>query len=447
MKRSIPILFVVFLAAVLLGPVAWQAWGPLPDSVAARINGEDLPADTLAVFVAAARRADPTTTPQVVLKGLVENRLLAGLAEHDDHHGHHAAQVGSGNVGYDRDTVREQQRFRLLRSAFAEPLRAAVQTRGADNSLTYLTQPLELDATALAPMLTLEQALYTTMTEAQQQAAKQYVLARYRFAESQPEQTLSLWDLYRRQNIQLKVQMHNLNLAFVREAIKQQLTMEFVFYWFEQESGLSRQAVAAVDRCLDDALHRDALLHEMGLMHDIHDDNPALREQAGKVTQQQIAGYYAANKDQFTRVERVRGRHLRVDSQQAADRIVAEIRDGLSFEQAIAQYSLAEDARDGGQLGWIDRETRNDHWMLALAFVQPEGRVSAPFRSPAVSGAPYWEILQVDEKVMGYQPLDSESVRYRASLAIAREQLEARFRQQLADASADASLRINQGVM
>ena len=126
---------------------------------------------------------------------------------------------------------------------------------------------------------------------------------------------------------------------------------------------------------------------------------------------------------------------------------MAEIRDGLSFEQAIAQYSLAEDARDGGQLGWIDRETRNDHWMLALAFVQPEGRVSAPFRSPAVSGAPYWEILQVDEKVMGYQPLDSESVRYRASLAIAREQLEARFREQLADASADASLRINQGVM
>ena len=63
--------------------------------------------------------------------------------------------------------------------------------------MTYLTQPLELDATALAPMLTLEQALYNTMTEAQQQAAKQYVLARYRFAESQPEPGLSLWDLYR----------------------------------------------------------------------------------------------------------------------------------------------------------------------------------------------------------------------------------------------------------
>ena len=131
MKRSIPILFVVFLAAVLLGPVAWQAWGPLPDSVAARINGEDLPADTLAVF-RPPRARRPTTTPGV-LKGLVENRLLAGMAEHEDHHGHHAAQVGP-HVGYDRDTVREQQRFRLLRSAFAEPLRAAVQTRGADNS-------------------------------------------------------------------------------------------------------------------------------------------------------------------------------------------------------------------------------------------------------------------------------------------------------------------------
>ena len=120
------------------------------------------------------------------------------------------------------------------------------------------------------------------------------MLARYRFADDQPEQTLTLWDLYRRQNIQLKVQMHNLNLDFMREAVKQQLTMAYVFYWFEQQAGLSSAAIAAVDRSIDDALQRESLMHDMGLMQDIHDDNPQLRELAAQVSDGQIADYYAA---------------------------------------------------------------------------------------------------------------------------------------------------------
>lgn len=438
-QRVIAVVFL--LLAGLAGYLGWQQWGPLPASVAARVNGDAIPIATLDVFVAAAQRSDPQTDREAVLRGLVENRLLAGLqAGHS--HGEEA-----GRVGYDRATRAEQQRFRLIRTAFADELRAAVEASGVTDSLDHLTAPLAMQPDALAPMLKLDQALYTRMTDDQREAARHYVLARYRFAEDQPEQVLTLWELYRRQNIQLKVQMHNLNLAFVREAVNQYLTMKYVFYWFEQHSGLSGDEVAAVDRCIDDALKREALLHGMGLMHDIHDDNPQLRERAADVSDEQIAAYYASHRDAFTRVERVRARHLRVDNQQAADRIVAEIRSGLSFDDAVARYSMAPDRDTGGKLGWIDRDSRQDHWTRSLAFVQPQGKVSPPFRSPQGDKAPYWEILWVDERVMGYQPVDSESVRYRAARAVAREQMQQDFRAMLAEVTDEASLRLNHEVL
>lgn len=447
MKRTLSLL-VMASAVAVMAVIGWQKWGPMPDSVAARVNGDVIPAATLDVFVAAAQRGKHNVSRESVLKGLIENRLLADMARDEQAHEHgHGDSERLGSVGYDALSRVEQQRFRLLRSAYAKELQNAVSQTGHGDSLGYLTSPLELSAEVLSPMLTLKQNLYTTMTERQQAMSADHVIARYRFAEGEPEQTLSLWDLYRRQNIQLKVQMHNLNRDFIREAIKQQLTMEFVFHWFETQSGLSPQAIASVDRCIEDAQQREVMLHEYGLMHDIHDDNPALRARAATVTREQIGQYYREHQDEFVRVERVRARHLRATSQADADRIVAEIKQGLDFDQAVRRYSSAEDASTGGVLGWIDRDSRNDDWIRALAFVQPQGAVSASFRSPTTGENAYWEILWVDERVTGFQPEDSESVRYRASMAIAKVELQEAFKARLAEASDAASLRVNPEVL
>ena len=148
--------------------------------------------------------------------------------------------------------------------------------------------------------------------------------------------------------------------------------------------------------------------------------------------------------------------------QAEADRIYAELLDiqktqkaqkaessdpASAFADAVARYSAADDREQGGALGWSDRDSREDHWTRALAFVQPVQRVSPPFRSPATDSAPYWELLWVDQKEMGYQSVDSESVRYRAAQAIAREQMQQRFQTLLADATEAAALRVNQEVL
>ncbi|EKF75589.1 putative peptidyl-prolyl isomerase [Alcanivorax hongdengensis A-11-3] len=440
MKRILPLLMVLLLAAAAV--VVWHEW-PLPGDVAARVNGEDIPLAALDVFVAASQVRHPEATRESVLKGLVENRLLASVqtAAAD------SPSEQTPRVGYDRQTRFEQQRFKLVRTAFSRQIKAAVERSGVTDVTGYLSAPLALDENALAPMLSLQQQIYAELTPEQQDRARDYVLARYRFAPDQPEQTLTLWDLYRRQNVQLKVQMQNLNLGFIREAVRQYLATAYVLYWFEHESGLDAPSRQAVDRCVADAMAREALLEQMGLHHDMHDDNPALRNMVSQVTAPEIAAYYQAHKDEFIHVQRVHARHIRLDSQQQADRVYADIQQGLSFDEALQRYSVADDRRQGGELGWIDRDSRLGHWTLALAFVQPANQVSRPFRSPDGQGPVYWEILLVDQRDTAYQPVDSEAVRYRAGRAVAHEKLLDQFRTLLADTTDQARVRIHHEVL
>ncbi|MFN3587380.1 MAG: peptidylprolyl isomerase, partial [Moraxellaceae bacterium] len=85
------------------------------------------------------------------------------------------------------------------------------------------------------------------------------------------------------------------------------------------------------------------------------------------------------------------------------------------------EFSQAESAAKGGDLGWVVHGDTLASWIESIAFVQKPGVVSKPFRSPGpAGGASVWEILLVEERIEGLQPEDSESVRYTAAQAIAR---------------------------
>ncbi|WP_160152774.1 peptidylprolyl isomerase [Microbulbifer sp. ALW1] len=429
----VPAVAVILLTATLFTPA-------LPDHVAARIDGEAITFEALDLFVAVARQRNASADRESVLKGLLENRILANKFTGQ------SSEAAPSLVGYDRDTQLEQQLFRLIRSAFSESLQNDMRNTGTGDVLDFLTAPLSIDTEYLAPALRLQQQLYTSMTPQQQQQAKNLVLARYRFHPQQAERQLTLWDLYRRQNMQLKVQMHNLNQDFIREAIRQQLTMEFVLDWFERQSGVSELSRTIIKQCVEDALVRESGLRQMGLLQDIHDENPKLQALARQVTAEEIANYYWRHRDKFTRVEKVHAYHIRLDSQELADQVYAEIQGGLSFAEAVTRYSQAEDKASGGALGWIDRNSREDHWSKALAFVQTPHQVSRPVRSPQNGKVLYWEILLVDQRETGFQPADGESVRYRAANAIAQQKLQQTFQQLLHESREAAHIEIHREI-
>ena len=67
-------------------------------------------------------------------------------------------------------------------------------------------------------------------------------------------------------------------------------------------------------------------------------------------------------------------------------------------------------------------------WLEQLAFMQPEGQVSRPFRAPVgPNQAAPWEIVLVERRVEAYQAADSEAVRYAARHALAREKAAAQL--------------------
>jgi parvulin-like peptidyl-prolyl isomerase len=163
----------------------------------------------------------------------------------------------------------------------------------------------------------------------------------------------------------------------------------------------------------------------MGLHADVHDDNPALRARAKDISEEKIKQFYQANKDEFEVVERVKARHIRVDSQELADQVVAKIKAGLDFSTAIKKYSIANDkhAPIPGDLGWLKRSDKKRSWLHAVAFVQQAGTVSAPFRSPQNQGPIVYEIIYADDRIDGHLPYSDPTVRYEASRDIALKEL------------------------
>lgn len=300
MKKSL-IAGLVVAMAVAIG-VSWWTSRELPAHIAARVDGVDFPVQSVTLFVDHARRQKPALTRRQVLDGLIEQHLFASM-EHDGHQ----HDGGSGRVTYSDDVLIENELFRVLRRVYASEVQRALKALPADQPTDLFVTPVVTDKAVLAPLLTLEPGLYTDMSEDQLAAARQLVLVRMKLADGS-ERDLTLADVYQRQNIQLKVQLHQLNVEFLRQAAAQVAATLFVINWFETQSDMSAQDVAAVKRMVADKVHADAVLHELGMMQDIHDDNPQLRALAEAVTAEEIEAYYNAHRDQFQRVEKVRAR-------------------------------------------------------------------------------------------------------------------------------------------
>lgn len=440
---------VVLIALVCVGGFSWYASRLTSESVGeeaivARVGDTTFPAASVNIFLAVARQQQSDVTRQQVIDGLIENHLFAqfeqGHEQEDD--AHHDG--GSGIVAYSDEVQSQNELFRIVRQVFSREVEEVLREQQVGSPEDLFVTTLITDKHILSPLLTVKSGPYPVMDADQALAAETLVLVRYRLVDGR-ERDMTLADLYRQQNIQLKVQLHQMNTDFLREATMQYVATQFVLDWFSRSSGLNDDEVQAVTRMIRERQAKEELLHELGLMHDIHDDNPQLRALAEAVTTDEIRAYYEAHKDQFQRVEKVRARHIRLDSQTSADALYRKIRAGLSFDQALQQFiqSDASTAKQSGDLGWINRDDRNTHWLRSLAFVQPLQQPSAPFRSPEVSqplhdvadpvtdkvmdmatDKVHWEIIFLDEKVMGYQPADSEGVRYEASKSIAQEKMQ-----------------------
>lgn len=88
------------------------------------------------------------------------------------------------------------------------------------------------------------------------------------------------------------------------------------------------------------------------------------------------------------------------ETRKSAERLVAQIRDGVAFQNVASQFSSVATAAVGGDMGWLMRDQINETVMAAVENLI-EGGVSDPIR---VSGGYYIVQLRDKRKVMSGDP-------------------------------------------
>ncbi len=73
------------------------------------------------------------------------------------------------------------------------------------------------------------------------------------------------------------------------------------------------------------------------------------------VTEEEAAAFYNENMHYFKAEPQVQASHILVDTKEEADKILVEINEGLSFEDAAKQYSKCPSNQQGGDLGFFQR--------------------------------------------------------------------------------------------
>lgn len=149
----------------------------------------------------------------------------------------------------------------------------------------------------------------------------------------------------------------------------------------------------------------------------------AAEEGAGAApSDDQVAAFYATHRDEFQRPERVRLRQILLDDRAAAERALAELRDGADFEELGAR--LAADPAVAAEAGYQGELSRDD---LPRAFADAIFALAPGEVSEVVAAEYGFHLFQVVER------LPSEVV----PLEEARAEILRRLQQEAADRRLD----------
>ena len=228
---------------------AHAAHGALDDaSVAAHINGAPVHALTLRALQYQARDLPGRPSADAVLADIVADRLQAGWS----HARFSAAQLyPASTVGFAPEVGVDDRLVGLLRSMYAKELEAALRalpgaTLAGVIEATFPLAPAQLDRLFGAPGAL---RLGHDFSAEQAALAAQTPVLRFRLG-SAPAVTLSLRDVYQRQNVQGRMDFFNRKADFIYQQARLRVAGLFVLDWAQRKFGA--QALADLRQALDE---------------------------------------------------------------------------------------------------------------------------------------------------------------------------------------------------
>lgn len=111
------------------------------------------------------------------------------------------------------------------------------------------------------------------------------------------------------------------------------------------------------------------------------------------VTDTEVQDYYKANKNKFVNPQSVKAKHILVDTEQKANDVLKEIKNGLNFEDAARKYSSCPSKSQGGNLGQFTRGQMVPEFEDA-AFSLDVNTVGGPVKTQFG-----YHLIKVDEKI------------------------------------------------
>lgn len=122
---------------------------------------------------------------------------------------------------------------------------------------------------------------------------------------------------------------------------------------------------------------------------------------APAVTEEEMKKAYDAEAAKIAQTERIRARHILVNSEQEAKQIIERLNKGEKFEDLAKQYSLDGSKEYGGDLGYFGKGEMVPEFSKAAFALQPGGL------SPPVKTDFGWHIIKLEDRKKGAaQPFD-----------------------------------------
>lgn len=392
---------------------------------ALRVDDWTLSMRAMEVLRKAAVSQDPKASADAVAAAVVRDHLLGTHAHRlvDD-----ARLFDDARVGFSLSASADATLVATLERAYGAALAPAMSVPNAHRGLRIQTHPLTRErlSALLGPGTALR--LDDQLTPDQTAAMADVPLVDLRF-DSGPRLRISLGDVWQQLDVTGRNLVYNRDVDFVNQQALRLARSAFVKHWAHSHGGLSSEDMDRLLQLMVERERRIAFERMMGAGGDPHQPSAELERLRREVSSDDIAAYWTQHPQQFQRIERVHARHIRCADEPCIQAASAALAAGEPFDAVARRLSKAASATNGGALGWIEPSAARDSWLLQFAFAQPPGKASPPVREPENGASPPgWQIVQVEERVTGVHPADSETVRFEASQAIARQRAAEQFR-------------------
>jgi len=171
-----------------------------------------------------------------------------------------------------------------------------------------------------------------------------------------------------------------------------------------------------------------------------------IREKVGKprdLGRPELLAYYRKNIESYRIPARVKWRQIRIDlnreggrpaAADALQQVIAGLRGQAAFAAMAQQFSDGPTAADGGDRGWLTRDSLSDEDIERALFSLPVGSVSQVFTGKNA----YQIVLVVEREIGGHKPFGD--VQSEIETAIKTQEVERTMRSVLDDLLAQATI-------